>query len=401
MEKLPSVAQRFLKYVQVNTQADPASQSCPSSQGQCELAEILAQELRQMGAEDVEIQHGIVLATIQGTAPTIGFLAHLDTSPQAPGGPVKPIIHNYQGGHLVLPAGKIDHPLLERAVGCRIITSDGNTLLGADDKAGIAAIMDAASRLLSEPPHSHARVRIAFTPDEEIGRGTEHLDFDKFGVSAAYTVDGGPPGELECENFYAQNLRIVIQGRSSHPGSAFGRMVNALRLAGVFISSLPATALPETTKDRQGFIHVDSIKADVEEAVMEVILRDFSPQGLAQKRTAVENLLSGIVGPSGSWQVEETGGYLNMKEAVAKNPKVLELAGQAMEKVGVSPEELPIRGGTDGAKLAEAGLACPNLFTGGVDPHSRGEWLAVEWLQSSSSVLVELARLWGSSKVKV
>ncbi len=293
-----------------------------------------------------------------------------------------------------MPSGEVDHPLLAEAVGCTVITSDGSTLLGADDKAGIAAIMDAAQRLLAEP-EEHATVRIAFTPDEELGRGTDHLDVAKFGVSAAYTVDGGALGELEWENFYAQNLRIVIQGKSSHTGDAKGRMVNAVRLAGNFASSLPAVALPETTAGREGFIHVDSIRGSVEEAELEVLLRDFSSQGLAQKRSLVENLLAGIVPEPGSYRVEETGGYLNMKEAVAKNPQVVELARQAMKRVGVVPWEKPIRGGTDGAMLAKAGLPCPNLFTGGVDPHSRSEWLVAQWLQRAADVVVTIARLWG------
>lgn len=397
MENLPDVAQRFLRYVQLNTQADPRSQRSPSSTGQWDLAQVLAEELRAMGAVAVEVtQHGIVLATIAGGGPTVGFLAHLDTSPQAPGEQVKPMVHYYQGGKIDLPYGEVDHPLLAQALGCNVITTDGSTLLGADDKAGIAAIMDAAQRLLAEPEKLHATVRIAFTPDEELGRGTEHLDLGQFDVDAAYTVDGGFLGELEWENFYAQNLRIVIQGKSSHPGEARGRMVNAVRLAGVFIGSLPATALPETTDGMAGFIHLDNIRGDVEEAELEIILRDFSRQGLAQKRTWVEKLLAGIVGAEGSYRIEETGGYINMKEAVAKNPQVVELAKRAMENVGVRPLEKPIRGGTDGAKLAEAGLACPNLFTGGIDPHSRTEWLAVEWLQKSADVVVELARLWGS-----
>jgi len=395
MKNLPRAAERFLRYVQINSQADPLCTESPSSKGQWELAQVLVEELAQMGARDIELTpQGVVLATIPGREPAVGFLAHLDTSPAAPGGPVKPLLHEYQGGKIILPSGEVDHPLLAEAVGCTVITSDGSTLLGADDKAGIAAIMDAAQRLLAEP-EEHATVRIAFTPDEELGRGTDHLDVAKFGVSAAYTVDGGALGELEWENFYAQNLRIVIQGKSSHTGDAKGRMVNAVRLAGNFASSLPAVALPETTAGREGFIHVDSIRGSVEEAELEVLLRDFSSQGLAQKRSLVENLLAGIVPEPGSYRVEETGGYLNMKEAVAKNPQVVELARQAMKRVGVVPWEKPIRGGTDGAMLAKAGLPCPNLFTGGVDPHSRSEWLVAQWLQRAADVVVTIARLWG------
>ena len=393
MKNLPRVVERFLRYTQINTQADPLKAS-PSSKGQWELAQVLVEELKEMGAEDIELtSRGVVLATIPGRGPAVGFLAHLDTSPEAPGGPVKPLLHEYQGGKIVLPSGEVDHPLLAEAVGCTVITSDGSTLLGADDKAGIAAIMDAAQRLLAEP-EDHATVRIAFTPDEELGRGTDHLDLARFAVSAAYTVDGGALGELEWENFYAQNFRIVIQGRSSHTGDAKGRMVNAVRLAGNFASSLPAVSLPETTADREGFIHVNSIRGSVEEAELEVLLRDFTCQGLARKRSLVENLLAAIVPEPGSYRVEETGGYLNMKEVVMKNPKVVELARQAMKIVGVEPWEKPIRGGTDGAMLAKAGLPCPNLFTGGVDPHSRSEWLVAQWLEKAADVVVTLARLW-------
>ncbi len=396
MKDLPSAAQRFFEYVQIDTQSRADSERSPSSAGQLQLAQTLAGQLRALGAAAVEVTaEGVVLATIPGVGRTVGFLAHLDTSPQAPGGPVKPLLHHYHGGVIALPYGQIDHPLLRQAMDCRIITSDGSTLLGADDKAGIAAIMTAAAQLLAEPAARHAQVRIAFTPDEELGRGTQSLDLESFGAQVAYTVDGGPLGQLEWENFYARNLRITIEGKSIHPGDAFGKLVNAVRLAGVFCSSLPAAALPETTCDRAGFIHVDGIRGDVEEAVLEVIVRDFTRQGLDSKCQAVQNLLAGIIAEPGSYRIEQTGGYLNMKEVISAQPQVLALARQAMESVGVEPKESPIRGGTDGAKLAEAGLACPNLFTGGVNFHSRTEWLVVEWLEKAAAVVAELARLWG------
>jgi len=398
MKKLPRVSQRFIRYIKINTQANPLAQESPSSPGQMQLAELLVRELEAMGAAEVELTpHGVVLATIPGASQTIGLLAHLDTSPQAPGGPVNPMVHEYRGGEIVLPYGRIANPILEKAVGCQVITSDGSTLLGADNKAGIAAIMEAAERLLAEPAENHATVRIAFTPDEELGRGTDHLDLNSFGVKAAYTVDGGSLGELEWENFYAQNLKIAIEGRSIHPGSAYGRMVNAVRLAGVFCASLPATALPETTRERAGFIHVDAVRGDVERTELDVIIRDFTREGLAEKRKLVENLLAGIVTAPGSFHLQEAGGYLNMKAAVAAQPKALELARQAMERVGVEPVEKPIRGGTDGAKLAEAGIPCPNLFTGGGDFHSRAEWLVAQWHELAVEVLVELTRLWKDS----
>lgn len=403
------VVAKFLRYVQVETTSAEEPQTIPSTPGQWELARMLAAELQAMGLTDVEVdEHAFVTATLPARgaehAPVIGFLAHMDTSPAAPGRNVKPILHRaYPGGPIQLPAGPVlreeEQPLLREVIGHDLITSSGDTLLGADNKAGIAVIMEALARLLRDPSHIHGTLRIAFTPDEENGSGIALFDPARFGVVAAYTVDGGPLGELEWENFNALNLRVVIEGRAAHTGTARGTMINSLHLAAQLIGSVPATARPETTLGREGFIHVDRIEGSVERVAMVWLLRDFTASGLDAKRQWLERAVEALrlAHPGCRITVEALGGYRNMREVLETFPEVVERARQAYRDVGVEPVELPIRGGTDGAQLTHMGLPTPNLFTGGVNFHSRTEWVSVQWMEKAVEVLLALARRWAES----
>lgn len=402
------VVAKFLRYVQIDTTSAEDPQEVPSTPGQWELARLLASELETLGLEDVKVdEHAIVTATLPARgadqALAIGFLAHMDTSPAAPGRGVKPLVHRaYPGGDISLPAGPVlreaDHPLLRQVVGHDLITSSGDTLLGADDKAGIAAIMEALARMVKDEGFVHGPIRIAFTPDEENGRGIEYFDTAGFGAAAAYTLDGSSLGELEWENFNALNLRVVIGGRSAHTGTARGTMINAVHLAARLIEAIPAEARPETTLGREGFAHVDRIRGSVEQVEMTWLLRDFSAEGLEARRTWLERELDALrlAYPGARITVEEIGGYRNMREALEAHPEVVERARQAFRDVGVEPVERPIRGGTDGARLSQKGLPTPNIFTGGANFHSRTEWLSVQWLEKSVEVILALARRWAT-----
>ncbi|BAS29152.1 peptidase T [Limnochorda pilosa] len=397
---------KFLRYVQVETTSAEDPQDIPSTPGQWELARILATELETMGLEDVRVdEHGIVTATLPARgapeAPAVGFLAHMDTSPAAPGRGIQPIVHrSYRGGDLVLPAGPVlseaDHPLLREVVGHDLVTSSGDTLLGADDKAGVAALMEALCRLLKDERHVHGPIRVAFTPDEENGKGIEHFDVAGFGAVAAYTLDGGRLGELEWENFNALNLRVTLQGRSAHTGTARGAMVNAVHLAARLIEGIPAEMRPETTQGREGFLHVDRVQGSVEQVEMAWLLRDFTAEGLQAKRALLERELEALrlAHPGAEATVAETGGYRNMREALERFPQVVERAREAYRDAGVEPIETPIRGGTDGARLSQMGLPTPNLFAGGVNFHSRTEWVSVQWMEKAVEVVLALAGRW-------
>lgn len=400
---------KFLRYVQVETTSAEHPEAIPSTPGQWELARMLAAELKTMGLEDVEVdEHAIVTATLPARgaeeAPVIGFLAHMDTSPAAPGKDVKPIIHRaYAGGPIHLPAGPVlreeEQPLLREVIGHDLITSSGDTLLGADDKAGIAVIMEALARLLSDPSRGHGPIRVAFTPDEENGSGIDCFNVARFGAVAAYTLDGGRLGELEWENFNALNLRVIVEGRAAHTGTARGNMINSLHLAARLISAIPATARPETTLGREGFIHVDRIEGSVERVAMTWLLRDFTTDGLQAKRRWLDQEAEAIrlAFPGCRVSIEELGGYRNMREALEAFPEVVERARQAYREVGVEPIEHPIRGGTDGARLSQMGLPTPNLFTGGVNFHSRTEWVSVQWMEKAVEVVLALARRWAGA----
>ncbi len=398
---------KFLRYVRIETTADPAAADVPSSPGQWRLLGLLEAEARSMGLQDVRLdRHGILTATLaacgaSATAPAVGLLAHVDTSPAVSGAGVAPIVHRaYDGGVLRLPGGGVldpeRHPALREVVGHDLVTSDGRTLLGADDKAGVAEIMALAARLLREPQAPRARLRLGFTPDEEIGRGIGYFDLEGFGADVAYTLDGGALGDISWENFHAQNLTVVVRGRSAHTGSAKGYMVNALAIAAALIALAPATERPETTCGREGFIHFDALDGSVERAELTVLLRDFDAAGLEARRAWLESACGRLRAehPGCGIEVRQTGGYRNMRDAVQRRPEAVRLALEAMRRAGVEPRPSLIRGGTDGARLSALGLPTPNLFAGGMDFHSLTEWISARWMEQAVDVLAALAGLW-------
>jgi tripeptide aminopeptidase len=400
---------RFCRYVRINTQADETAKTYPSSPGQLELGRLLAEELRALGLADVtHDDHGIVLATIPATArhtaPTIAWIAHVDTSPETTGLSVKPIVHtNYDGEDMVLPGdpSKVirvaDNPELAALKGKTLVTTDGTTLLGADDKAGIAVIMEAAAQLVQRPEVVHGPIRICFTCDEEIGHGTDHLDLARIGALAGYTLDGGGQGEIDGETFSADLAVVTIRGVNIHPAIAKGRMVNAVRLAGMFLDRLPrVTRAPETTADREGFLHPYRIEGGVAEVTLRILLRDFDTARLAGHaevlRTASRTLTAEF--PQAQVDVQLTPQYRNMAEGLAKEPRAVAFAQEAMRRVGLEPKLTIVRGGTDGSRLTELGLPTPNLSTGEHNLHSPLEWTCLEEMQTAVRVLVDLARVW-------
>ncbi len=401
------VLERFLCYVQIDTQAADDSRTYPSTAKQLDLSRLLVDELRELGLGDVELtEHGYVFATLPGSegAPVIGLIAHVDTTPETPGGGVVPIVHaNYMGGPIVLladPSQVIDpaeETELAARIGHDIITSDGTTLLGADDKAGVAEIM-AAVAYLRHMPEPRATVRIAFTVDEEVGRGTDHFDLKAFGAEAAYTLDGSGIGELEIETFSARQVRVTIRGRGTHPGSAKGKLVNAVKLAADFVASLPQGALsPETTDGREGFVHPSRVTASVEDAVVTLIVRDHDDALLEQHTELVRRLALAIEErePRARVAVEVQETYRNMRPAIDQHPRVVAAAEEAIRRAGVLPVRSIIRGGTDGARLSEMGLPTPNIFTGGQNYHSVREWASVQDMAAAAATVVELVRVWG------
>ena len=402
------VIAKFLRYVQVDSPSGEG-EGVPRTPEQWDMARLLEKELKALGLEDVNVdEHAIVTATLPGNrpgAPAIGLLAHFDTYPGTPGRGVKPLVHrDYDGGEIRLPAGQVirpeDHPALRRCIGHDIITSDGSTLLGADDKAGVAIIMEIVSRLIKDPGIPHGPIRIGFTPDEETGKGVRRFDVAAFNATAAYTFDGSAVGEVESENFNGRNLEITITGRNTHTGTARGLMINAVSLAAEFCMAIPATMRPETTQGYEGFIHVNSISGSVEEVTLKILLRDFTDEGLEHKQAIVEALLAGLEQrhPGAKTALKQTGAYRHMKTGVARDPRVLELALQAVRDAGLEPVQKPIRGGTDGAVLTEMGLPCPNLFTGGMNYHSRTEWASAQWMEKAVEVGLHLLRRWADEQ---
>lgn len=401
---------RFCRYAQVNTQADETAQSYPSSAGQLELGGMLVAELQAMGVHDAAVDaHGIVLATVPGNlgrpAPVIAFIAHLDTSPETTGRGVKPIIHrDYDGRDIVLPgdSSKVirlaDNPELAGMKGKTLVTTDGTTLLGADDKAGIAIIMEAAAFLLAHPEILHGDVRICFTCDEEIGHGVDHVDLKKLGAQVGYTLDGGGQGEIDGETFSADLAVVTITGINIHPAIAKGKMVNAVRLAGTFIDRLPWQSLsPETTADRDGFLHPYRIEGGVGQATIRILLRDFDTSRLADKAKLLEDIARVLQAehPRAKFEVKVTPQYRNMADGLAKEPRALAFAEEAMRRVGLAPKLTIVRGGTDGSRLTELGLPTPNLSAGEHNLHSPLEWTCLEEMATAVRVVVELARKWG------
>ena len=400
--------ERFLRYVKIDTQSEEDASTYPSTAKQLDLSRLLVDELRELGLDDVELTaHGYVFATLPGSAgaPVIGLIAHVDTTPETPGGGVVPIVHeDYRGGPIVLAGDTsqvidpADEPELAARVGHDIVTSDGTTLLGADDKAGVAEIM-AAVEYLRDTPEPRATLRIAFTVDEEIGKGTTHFDLDAFGAEVAYTLDGSGIGELEIETFSARQVRVTIRGRGAHPGSAKGKLVNAVKLAADFIASLPRDSLsPETTEGREGFVHPSRVTASAEDAVITLIVRDHDDDLLDQHTQLVQSLAAAIEErePRARVLVDVQETYRNMRPVIDEHPRVIAAAEEAIRRAGVEPVRSLIRGGTDGAVLSAKGLPTPNIFTGGQNYHSLREWASVQDMAAAAATAVELVRVWAA-----
>jgi tripeptide aminopeptidase len=406
---MSALLDRFCRYVRMDTQAKEDSGTYPSSPGQRALAHLLADELTVLGAQDVELtEHSLVFASIPATAkssaPTIAWLAHVDTSPECSGANVKPIVHrNYQGGDIVLSgdANQIitvkNNPELKRMVGKTIITTDGTTLLGSDDKSGVAVIMSAVEHLVTHPEIRHGTVRICFTPDEEIGHGVDHLDPVKLGAVCAYTLDGANAGEFEAETFSADKATITIRGVGIHPMMAKGRMVNAIKLAAEFLEQLPKDRFsPETTCDRESFVHPVTIEGGVPETKLRFILRSFDTTELPDQADFLRKIAAKIVAahPAARVEVDIQKQYRNMADGMAKEPRAVPYLEKAIVRAGLIPRKLSVRGGTDGSRLTELGVPTPNLFAGEHNPHSPLEWTCLEEMEQAVRVLVELAQVW-------
>ena len=404
-----------MRYVQIDTQSDPESETFPSTMKQKDLSSLLAAELRAMGVADAQMDEwGYVYATIPSNTakkvPVVCFCAHVDTAPDCSGTNVKPILHeNYQGQDIILPddpsqvISPAQHPYLLQRLGDDIITASGLTLLGADDKAGVAIIMELAKRLVEDPTIPHGDIKILFTPDEEVGRGVEHVDLKKLGAAVGYTLDGSERGSLEFETFSADGVEINIQGVIAHPGSAKGKMVNAIKLAARFLDALPKQEwAPEVTAGREGFVHPTDIKGGAESASIKFIIRDFDTAQLKLHEQRLEDILKEILTPfpqcSYSFVVKEQ--YRNMREVLDHHPEIIQHAHAAMKACGIDPVSIPVRGGTDGSRLSFMGLPCPNLFTGEMALHSKQEFVSVQDMEKSVEVLVQLLQEWEKATVE-
>ncbi len=403
-----SVAERLMRYVQIDTTADPDSTSFPSSEKQKDLGRLLVKELLDLGIFDAEMDEwGYVFGTIKGNVsnvPTICFCAHMDTAPDCSGTNVKPILHrNYDGKPITLPDDHTQvittdrHPYLKEKIGDDIITASGLTLLGADDKAGIACIMDFVEYIQKNPTALHGDIRILFTPDEEIGRGVDHLDMKKLNADYGYTLDGGELGSIEDESFSADGVKIVIHGVSAHPGYAKGKLVNALKIAGEILDVLPKNSWsPETTVGREGFVHPVAFKGIAERAEIDFIIRDHDTSKLSVYENKLQDIASQIVskykGALLEFQIKEQ--YRNMKEVLREVPFVTDYVIEAMKEVGVAPRSVIIRGGTDGSRLSFMGLPCPNIFTGEMAIHSKQEYCSVQDMEKAVKTMVKLSEIW-------
>jgi tripeptide aminopeptidase len=400
--------ERFCRYVRLDTRSDPHSSTCPSTQGQWELLRLLETELKKIGLADVRLTaDGYVLATIPATsknakAPRIAWFAHVDTATELPGG-AKPIVHRkYDGKPIVLPDDPAQQltvettPHLREKIGHDLITASGATLLGADDKAGVAVVMSAVRHLQSHPEIPHGIIRVCFNPDEEIARGMTKLNLDELGADFAYTLDGDDLGEINYETFSADAAELEIRGVSIHPGWAKGVMVNALRLAGGFLSALPAEVSPERTAGRDGFIHPVELEGNADHCTVQLILRDFELAGLAAKRAIVEQIVAElrIVEPRAGFVLTFSEQYRNMRYWLQNDMRPVEMAREAMRRTGLTPTSTAIRGGTDGSNLTARGLPCPNLFCGMHEVHSQREWVCLQDMKKSAETLVHLAELW-------
>lgn len=410
-----NILERFLRYISIDTASDPESPTQPSSEKQLTLSRLLVKELKEMGVKDVALdQYGYVMATIPSNLPSgtkvpkIGFIAHVDSAPDAPGDNINPqIIENYDGSDIVINSEKnmimktAEFPELLKYKGQTIITTDGNTLLGADDKAGIAEIMAAAEYLMTHPEFPRGEIKIGFTPDEEIGRGVDKFDVKKFDADWAYTLDGGEIGELEYENFNAASAKIHIQGRNIHPGYAKDKMINAIILASEFNSLLPVEQRPEFTQHYEGFFHIIRFDGTVENAMIQYIIRDHDFDKFEQKKNLIEESITFMNKKygNGTFRLELNDQYYNMRKQVEPHYHIVEKAVEAMKMAGVDPNIKPIRGGTDGSRLSYMGLPCPNIFAGGHNFHGRYEYIPLESMEKAFQVILNIVKLYAQENV--
>lgn len=409
-----TVLQRFIKYVKIDTQSDPTSKTVPSSLKQKNLSKLLVAELLEMGISDAHLdEFGYVYASIPSNSdkkvPVICFCSHVDTSPDCSGENVKPIIHhNYQGDDLILPDDEsivlkmAEHPDLAYQIGKNIITASGTTLLGADNKAGVAEIMDAANYLITHPEIKHGTIKILFTPDEEIGRGVDYVDTKKLGANFGYTIDGETLGSYEDETFSADGMQIIISGISAHPGFAKGKMQSAIKIAGEILASLPKDRLsPESTENKEGFIHPVNISGQVEEAILDFIIRDFDDEKLHLHEEELKKIALKVLQnyPNASVEFKITEQYRNMKKVIAQYPQISEYALKAIERAGIEPKKRSIRGGTDGSRLSFIGLPCPNIFAGEHAFHGKQEWVSEQDMEAAVRTIINLAMIWEENSI--
>lgn len=401
------IIDRFISYVTIDTESDPNSNTCPSTEKQWDLANKLVAELKEMGMQDVSIdEHAYVMATlpsnVEHEVPTIGFIAHFDTTPDFTGANVKPqIVPNYDGGdivlnkeeNIVLSPNYFEDLLLYK--GQTLITTDGTTLLGADDKAGVTEIMCAMEYLINNPEIKHGKIRVGFTPDEEIGRGAHKFDVAKFGADWAYTMDGSQVGELEYENFNAAGAKIKVNGKIVHPGYAKGKLINSMLIANEFTAALPKQEVPERTSGYEGFFHLYAIEGKVEETNLQLIIRDHDKQKFQDRKVLLEKITTELNTKhgAGTVELEIKDQYFNMKEKVTPVMHIVDIAEEAMKNLGITPLIKPIRGGTDGSQLSYMGLPCPNIFAGGHNFHGRYEYVPVESIKKAIDVIVEIAQI--------
>lgn len=409
-----TVLDRFLRYVKIDTQSKDDAETYPSTAKQFDLLRLLVKELQELGLKDVSIDgYGYVTATVQsnipnnhpayGKVPTVGFIAHVDTSPSTSGANVKPqVIEKYQGGDIVLPGDpsivirESENPELKHNIGKTVITADGTTLLGADDKAGIAIIMTASQKLLENPTLLHGDLKIAFTPDEEVGNGTKYFDIKKFGAAFAYTVDGDTPGELNKETFSANTAVITVKGHNIHPGMAKGIMVNSVRAMADIIARMPKDKAPETTEGYEPYIHPHVLEGEEAQSTLKILLRDFKTEGLDDLKKILEKIIAEVqpLHPKAKIELQIIESYRNMREGVEKDRRVLDCLWEAAKRSGLEPKWVPIRGGTDGSKLTAVGLPTPNIFTGGQNYHGKTEWASLWGMEKAIETVVNLAQIW-------
>lgn len=409
-----TVTERFLKYVKIDTQSDPSSTTCPSSEKQKDLGKVLVEELQEMGISDAHMdENGYVYATIPSNSnkkvPVICFCSHMDTSPDCSGKNVNPQVHkNYDGKDIILPNDQSQiikvarHPSLLKQIGNDIITTDGTTLLGADNKAGVAEIMDAAHHLIKHPEIKHGKIRILFTPDEEIGRGADKADMKKLGADYGYTIDGEELGHIENETFSADGVTISIHGVSTHPGFAKNKMESAIKIASEIVASLPKDKMsPESTEKKEPFIHPLAISGGIEETTLQFIIRAFDEEGLKTQEDYLKGLTEKIIKnyPNSSFDFIVKEQYRNMKQVLDKNPEIVNNALEAIRRAGVEPVLSSIRGGTDGSRFSYMGLPCPNIFAGEHAFHSKHEWVSIQDMQKAVATIVNLCMIWEENSV--